>query len=538
MKHPLPQHTEDLPTLPAKILVVDDSQAVYEQITQQLRNSGFACEVSLSPSSTDALQLGSGSLQNCDLVITRDKLPELNALTVLSSLRTGGHTIPVIVLSGGIGEARAVELMGEGACDCIHIDNLNRLTPAIRRHLHEATICKQHRKDYETARLLELACRMSGRPIVVADACRPDNPIIFVNKEFEDLSGYSAAEVLGWNCRILQGNDHDQKELKGVREALSRGHACQATVRNYRKDGTMFYNHFKIRPLHDASGKVTHFVGVQSDVTELKQLEERSRLALQHEQEMNHIKSQFVTMVSHEFRTPLGVINTAAHMLGRYLDRMSSEERTAKIQEIQNSVDRMTEMMDDLLLFGRIEAQKMECTPVRLDLRRLCNQSIADVAHYSSVSRVIVCTVAPDAAIAFLDEKLLRHILSNLLSNAVKYSSPDKPITLEIKRMVGHPLENTKLPQQDHLEIKVIDCGIGIPAADIPRLFQTFHRASNVGNRAGTGIGLAIVKQCVELHGGTIHVESTEGHGTTFWVCLPFAPLDTIEQANRLEDSL
>jgi signal transduction histidine kinase len=228
-------------------------------------------------------------------------------------------------------------------------------------------------------------------------------------------------------------------------------------------------------------------------------------------------------MVSHEFRTPLGVVNTAAHLLGRYSDRMTAEERSTQIREIHLAVGRMAEMMEDLLLHGEFATGKLQCKPARAEVEAVCRRLISEVLNPAGMPRLIECVIAPAAREAFLDEKILRHILTNLLSNAVKYSSDDQPVTLEVKRVAlkASADNHARSPLEDHLQLKISDSGIGIPAADLSRLFQTFQRASNVGNRPGTGMGLAIVKQYVDLHGGAIRVESEEGKGTTVWVELP-----------------
>jgi signal transduction histidine kinase len=142
---------------------------------------------------------------------------------------------------------------------------------------------------------------------------------------------------------------------------------------------------------------------------------------------------------------------------------------------------------------------------------------------------LIECAVEPTVGEAWLDEKILRHILGNLLSNAVKYSADIQPVKLEVKRVASGPRPNggTNTEAEPQLEFKVSDAGIGIPAAGLDKLYQAFHRAANVGSRPGTGMGLAIVKQFVDLHRGTIRLESQEGKGTTVWVRLPNASATT-----------
>jgi len=154
-----------------------------------------------------------------------------------------------------------------------------------------------------------------------------------------------------------------------------------------------------------------------------------------------------------------------------------------------------------------------------------CRELISELASLPGAACVIECAIDPAVREAFLDERILRHVLCNLLSNAIKYSLDGQPVKLEVTRVAANaPIAGgARAPQGDHIQLLVRDSGIGIPAADLAKVFQAFHRSANVGNRPGTGMGLAIVKKFVDLHRGMIHVESTEGKGTTVWVWLPVA---------------
>jgi signal transduction histidine kinase len=244
-------------------------------------------------------------------------------------------------------------------------------------------------------------------------------------------------------------------------------------------------------------------------------------------------------MVSHEFRTPLCVINTAASLLEDYSAKMTGEERTEHTQEIERAVDRMAQMMDELLVHEKLQTGKMECKPSLLDMETFCRELISEIASQFGTARLINCAIDPDAREAFLDKRILRHILCNLLSNAVKYSQDNQHVTLEVKRIVGDGEAEGKMrtPQGDHIQLLVRDAGIGIPAADLAKLYQSFHRAGNVGNRPGTGMGLAIVKKFVDLHRGRIRFESTEGKGTSVWVWLP-VDLSEVERQPAGSDSI
>ncbi|MBI5082438.1 MAG: HAMP domain-containing histidine kinase, partial [Chloroflexi bacterium] len=211
---------------------------------------------------------------------------------------------------------------------------------------------------------------------------------------------------------------------------------------------------------------------------------------------------------SHEFRTPLSVILSAAELLENYGDEWDRPRKEKHYRRIEAGVQQMTQMLNDVLLIGKAEAGKIAFAPKPLNLTQLC-RAIADEMRASvGAEHTLQLQLADQCADARSDEKLLRQILLNLLSNAFKYSPKGSTVKFD-------------LACHDHLATFVIqDRGIGIPAPDQARLFDTFHRAKNVGNIPGTGLGLAIVKTSVELHGGTIQFESQAG-GTKFVVAIP-----------------
>jgi signal transduction histidine kinase len=213
-------------------------------------------------------------------------------------------------------------------------------------------------------------------------------------------------------------------------------------------------------------------------------------------------------MVSHEFRTPLGVILSAAENLDSYLDRLRPEQRRQQLEHIMQATRHMGNLMEEVLLLGRAEAGKLEYKPAPLSLLGFCTR-IAGQVQSAMAERcpIQVCAAAPHTVLA--DENLLRHVLTNLLSNAVKYSRAGQPVELSLTFEAGAAL------------FRVADHGIGIPLADRKQLFTAFHRGQNVGSIPGSGLGLVIAKRCAELHGGEISCDSTEGTGTVFTVRLP-----------------
>lgn len=231
--------------------------------------------------------------------------------------------------------------------------------------------------------------------------------------------------------------------------------------------------------------------------------------ALSQERELHEMKTRFVSLVSHEFRTPLGVTMSAVEVLRHYRERITEEKRTELLEDIHSATLQMSGLMEQVLLLGRAEAGKINWRPTALDLPELCGKLVDEGLSALNRRCPVSFSVEGDFSGALMDEALVRHIIGNLLSNAVKYSPEGS-------------LVDFKLCRQDEEAVFIVqDCGIGIPAADQARLFEAFHRASNVGETPGTGLGLLLVKRCVELHHGCLQMQSQEGVGTTFTVRLP-----------------
>jgi PAS domain S-box-containing protein len=267
---------------------------------------------------------------------------------------------------------------------------------------------------------------------------------------------------------------------------------------------------------------------VATRTAELKTSEENLRVALDAERQLNQLKTAFVGMVSHEFRTPLGIIQTATELLDRHHDRLRPEQRNQYTGTILTAVRRMTGMMEHILLLARIDSSRIALNRSVIDLTAWLEKSLAEIQTTCPSRDLCACRAenaaapcanchhlhlridpAPELRRASLDESLLHHIVGNLFSNACKYSPP------------GTPVEVTLGLRKNIITLSVHDHGCGIPAEEQPHLFDGFFRGSNVGNTPGTGLGLAITRRCVDLLGGTIAVHSKPGSGTTFTVNLP-----------------
>jgi signal transduction histidine kinase len=247
---------------------------------------------------------------------------------------------------------------------------------------------------------------------------------------------------------------------------------------------------------------------LRGEVAERRRAQTELHHALAAERELNELRSRFVSMVSHEFRTPLGVILSAAENLNAYLDRLKPEQRESQLQHIMQATRHMGNLMENVLLLGRAEAGKLDFKPAPLDLTGFCER-LANQVSSVTTGRCPIHFRPGKLAPARGDESLLRHILTNLLSNAAKYSEAGAPVEFTLEQTNGDAV------------FRVADHGIGIPSADQKQLFTAFQRGRNASHLPGTGLGLVIAKHCVQVHGGRITCESAEGVGTTFTVSLP-----------------
>ena len=252
-----------------------------------------------------------------------------------------------------------------------------------------------------------------------------------------------------------------------------------------------------------------HILSLAQDITQRKRAEGELLKTLEREKELSQLKSNFVSMVSHEFRTPLGIIQSSTELLRDFFQKMQPAERDEHLESIIRNTRRMAEMMEEILVLSRLDAGKLDFQPAPLDLNSFCRRVVDEVLSATNRQCPIELSLNCVPAEAEADERLLGHIFTNLLSNAVKYSEPGAAVRFTVERNGGDAV------------CVIRDQGIGIPEDDQRQLFKAFHRGSNVESRPGTGLGLLLVKRCAELHGGKVQVNSKIGEGTTVIVRLP-----------------
>jgi PAS domain S-box-containing protein len=311
----------------------------------------------------------------------------------------------------------------------------------------------------------------------------------------------------------LIGSELHDQFLELIRPAILSGRPYEKDLKILRQDNEIRHVEIRCEPVFHLSGVFIGLSGIMLDITVRKRAEEEVHQALAMERELGELKSRFISMASHEFRTPLGMITFSASMLERYAEGWDVQHRLKHLLRIQRSAQRITGLLEDVLILGRLESGKLHCEPILLDPQQLCKTVIEELAAAQPLQHHLKWLPGELTTGIYLDESLVRPVLSNLLTNAIKYSSPDTTITL---RCWSEDLS---------IGFQISDQGIGIPPEDLRRLFEPFHRGSNVGTIPGTGLGLAIVKRFVELHGGKLSVESTLGKGSDFIVYYPSYPI-------------
>lgn len=295
-------------------------------------------------------------------------------------------------------------------------------------------------------------------------------------------------------------------QREGFSHAFQHGH-WNAEITMVHRDGHEIPVSFVGLILHSPDGQPLCLSCIARDISIRKKMEQNLRQSLEHERELNELKSSFVNTISHEFRTPLGIILFAASMLRRFDARYGPAERAQQLKAIEDAVSLMNDLVEQSLNLGRAEAAETKSQTV--DLEVLCRRVIDEVQSSTSHATSIRLETEGASQPAISDPALLRAILGNLLGNAVKYSPAGSPVVLRLACV------------NDQVTFTVRDQGPGLRAEDLPHLFTTFYRGANAPGIPGSGLGLAIVKRCAEALGGSVAARNAEGGGAEFTVTLP-----------------
>ena len=379
------------------------------------------------------------------------------------------------------------------------------------REVIQAFITDITERTRAQAALAESEARFSAAfqasPALIGILRASDQTYVLVNDAHLSWLGYPREQVLGRSCLELGIWEDLSERTKLLQDIRTLGSVRQRECRWRNRQGQRFTMLLAAETIK--LNDTPHILSMALDITQRKRAEEELVRTLEREKELSQLKSNFVSMVSHEFRTPLGIIQSSAELLREFFPRMEPAERDEQLGSIARNTRRMATMMEEILVLSRLEAGKLDYRPSDVDLPAFCRRVVDEVLSATNRRCPIELSVKPALPHALADEHLLGHIFTNLLSNAVKYSEAGSRVRF-------------RLFPDGHFAVCVIaDQGIGISQDDQHQLFTAFHRGTNVGSRPGTGLGLLVVKRCAELHEGRIQLESRLGKGTTVTVRLP-----------------
>ena len=433
----------------------------------------------------------------------------------LPALHRDGHTFPVEL------SINRVETGGEPIFTGFIRDITKRkqaeaeilaLNADLERRVEEATAGLRQKAEQVNEANLALTRFKSVADITSDFVCITNlqAEMLYMNPAGRTLLGHALdADLAGMSYTTFATDDFIRRANEyGIKRAMDTG-AWQEDVMFKRCDGTEFPVSLVGIVIKAEDGTPLYFSGVCRDISERVALEEQLRSSLDAERDLNELKTNFVNMISHEFRTPLGIIMSSTEILTKYFDRLPPELRNEHLNNVVVATRRMGVMMEEVLLLARVDAGSEFCKPEPLELASFCRQLATDVDLANSRKSPIVVSSSIVDEQACADPTLLRHIFTNLMNNAVKFSPDGSPVKLDVQR------------HGDDAVFVVSDQGMGIPPKDMAALFTAFHRGSNTSETSGTGLGLVIVKRCVTLHSGCIEVSSELRKGTTFTVGLP-----------------
>ncbi len=362
-----------------------------------------------------------------------------------------------------------------------------------------------------------LAAAVAAAPtgIVVSDPNQADCPIVYANPAFFRLTGYRPDEVIGRNCRFLQGPGTDPADVEAIRRAIAARRPLDIEITNYRRDGTRFVNELHISPVFGPDGALRHFLGIQHDVTARERLARANQRARRAAERASTGKSDLLAFMSHEIRTPMtGVMGTVSLLLDTTLDA----EQRAYAETARRCGETLLSTVNEMLDLSRMEAGRLALEAIPFALAAPVTE-VLDLLGPAAAGKglSLSAAIAPSLPARVVgDPQRLRQVLLNLADNAVKFTSAGA-VTLRVEPAA----------QEGRIRFLVADTGVGIPPSVQRGLFRRFAQgATDTARRfGGSGLGLTIVKQLVALMGGRIRLDSAPGRGTVFSFDLALAPV-------------
>ena len=499
------------------LLFVEDKQMHIDLIRRAFEDDNLSFDLEFAECLRDAEQFLANEI--FDLVIVDWMLPDGKGIDLLYQAKKSEQgRYPLLIMTSQGNETVAVEAMKAGALDYIikspasFIEMPRTVQRVLREWGHIRARQEAELEAYRTLTELRTYLEAAAQGVlVINEQCE----IAFSNQEAERIFGYSRDEIVGQLIDKFIPNTFCQVDLAHSKNPFldtSTMPIKAIELEGYRKDGSVFPLEMNLNLALTETHQTV--IAIFTDITERKRLQaealetRRIQAELATERELRQYKERFLSMFSHEFRTPLAVIQNSIYLLNKYHAKMEENDLQGYFTQIVQQIDHLDNMVEDILLISKNDQQEIKFNPESLELKEFCLQVI-DVAQKFAPNYHIVSKMNIKHNTVYFDKNLVEHILMNLIGNAIKYSPDSNQIRFYVE-------------VNDNLIIfKVSDSGIGIPQTDQRKIFDLFHRATNVGKIKGTGLGLALVAEFVAMHAGAIQLESEPQVGTTFIVEIP-----------------
>lgn len=507
---------------PYKILLIEDDFVDQIAFKRMVKREKLNYDFQIAGSLKEAKDYLTS--QKYELVITDYQLGDGNAVALFDYLKS----TPFIFATGGGDEEIAVKALKAGAFDYLIKDQDRNYLKVLPLTIENAI---RRSKMNERLRLLESVIVNANDAVVIASADKEVPEIMYVNQAFMEMSGYTESEIANKRFGIFVGEQTDRIEVQRIAEAFQKKEAIKSEVIFYRKDGTPYWVGLSIVPLKNKQGKTTHFVSIQRDITERKETEKALIEAREAAEQARLAESQFLANMSHEIRTPMNAVIGMTHLL---LDANPSPKQLEYINALKFSADSLMGIISDILDLSKIEAGRLDFEQKQFNLYEMLS-SLRKAFEFKLKEKYLSVVFSLDERVendVIGDPTRLNQILTNLLGNAGKFTSEGEVgVTMKVVE---------KTSERYLLQFEVYDTGIGIEEDKLDLVFENFKQANSQIHRkfGGTGLGLPIVKNLVELQGGQIEVSSIFGKGTTFTFTLPFVNSGVHSEASDLEDDV